>query len=230
MTDDAKCQICGELMPPGETMFNFHGYSGPCPKPPLPSLVSKQFPASTLAEVMPTRADELSHIAKPPLQPPPTPPADARDFLTRFIHDYGLDATSEYFEGKVSELTALIAGAGRTTGPDLRNPIVHATVRDAEDELHVECRFADGQKYAGVIIPKSNDGEDTDEERLAHWLARAILAHPRPTGEAGGGDDGEEPQPDTCHECGELAVGFDHDTSAMLCAKCYRRKPSPGIN
>lgn len=23
-------------MPPGEEMFNFHGYSGPCPKPPLP--------------------------------------------------------------------------------------------------------------------------------------------------------------------------------------------------
>lgn len=35
-----------------------------------------------------------------------------------------------------------------------------------------------------------------------------------------------EPEPDTCHECGELAVGFDHDTSAMLCAKCYRKKPT----
>jgi hypothetical protein len=23
-------------MPPGETMFKYHGYSGPCPKPPLP--------------------------------------------------------------------------------------------------------------------------------------------------------------------------------------------------
>jgi hypothetical protein len=23
-------------MPPGETMFKFHGYSGPCPKEPLP--------------------------------------------------------------------------------------------------------------------------------------------------------------------------------------------------
>lgn len=29
------CSICGELMPPGEEMFKFHGYSGPCPKPPL---------------------------------------------------------------------------------------------------------------------------------------------------------------------------------------------------
>ena|SRR5665647_1341587 len=31
----AKCSICGEPMPQGETMFKYHGYSGPCPKPPL---------------------------------------------------------------------------------------------------------------------------------------------------------------------------------------------------
>ena len=34
--DVARCQICGEPMPPGEEMFKFHGYSGNCPKPPLP--------------------------------------------------------------------------------------------------------------------------------------------------------------------------------------------------
>lgn len=31
----AACNICGEPMPAGEEVFNFHGYSGPCPKPPL---------------------------------------------------------------------------------------------------------------------------------------------------------------------------------------------------
>ena len=30
-----KCIICGEYMPLGEQTFKFHGYSGPCPKPPL---------------------------------------------------------------------------------------------------------------------------------------------------------------------------------------------------
>lgn len=34
-TKTATCQLCGEPMPPGEQMFYYHGYSGPCPKPPL---------------------------------------------------------------------------------------------------------------------------------------------------------------------------------------------------
>ena len=29
---EARCGLCGEPMPPGEEMFNYHGYSGPCPK------------------------------------------------------------------------------------------------------------------------------------------------------------------------------------------------------
>lgn len=36
MNDVARCNLCGEPMPAGEEMFKFHGYSGPCPKPPLP--------------------------------------------------------------------------------------------------------------------------------------------------------------------------------------------------
>lgn len=36
MTDAHKCELCGEPMPAGEEMFKFHGYSGNCPKPPLP--------------------------------------------------------------------------------------------------------------------------------------------------------------------------------------------------
>lgn len=36
MTKQPKCELCGEPMPSGEGMFKYHGYSGPCPKPPLP--------------------------------------------------------------------------------------------------------------------------------------------------------------------------------------------------
>lgn len=31
-----NCEVCGEPMAEAESMFKFHGYSGPCPKPPLP--------------------------------------------------------------------------------------------------------------------------------------------------------------------------------------------------
>jgi hypothetical protein len=27
-----RCDLCGKPMPPGEEMFKFHGYSGPCPQ------------------------------------------------------------------------------------------------------------------------------------------------------------------------------------------------------
>lgn len=30
-----NCELCGELMPTGEEMFKFHGYSGLCPRPPI---------------------------------------------------------------------------------------------------------------------------------------------------------------------------------------------------
>jgi hypothetical protein len=32
---EGHCELCGEPMPEGETMFRYHGYSIPCPKPPL---------------------------------------------------------------------------------------------------------------------------------------------------------------------------------------------------
>ena len=34
-TKEHKCSLCGEPLPDGETMFHYHGYSGPCPKPLL---------------------------------------------------------------------------------------------------------------------------------------------------------------------------------------------------
>lgn len=35
-SEQPKCELCGEPMPPGEEMFKIHGLSGNCPKPPLP--------------------------------------------------------------------------------------------------------------------------------------------------------------------------------------------------
>jgi hypothetical protein len=44
------------------------------------------------------------------------------------------------------------------------NPIVHAAVRDGDDEWHIECRFKDGQKYAAIRVDKECEG-------LAEWVA-----------------------------------------------------------
>lgn len=33
VSDPAKCGLCGAPMPEGEEMFQYHGYSGPCPSP-----------------------------------------------------------------------------------------------------------------------------------------------------------------------------------------------------
>jgi hypothetical protein len=47
MTEDTRalCQLCGEPMPAGEGMFYYHGYSGNCPKPPLPRNVDDDYVA-----------------------------------------------------------------------------------------------------------------------------------------------------------------------------------------
>ncbi len=38
MSEKPNCTLCGEPMPDGEEMFKYHGYSGICPKPPLPEM------------------------------------------------------------------------------------------------------------------------------------------------------------------------------------------------
>jgi hypothetical protein len=47
--------------------------------------------------------------------------------------------------------------------------VIHATVRDADDEWHIECRFNDGQKFAAVRVDKGH-------EALADFIAKAIIA------------------------------------------------------
>jgi hypothetical protein len=60
MNKTAKCEICGEPMPEGETMFKFHGYSGKCPKPPL--LKPYQFGVVTEKEELDKKAHALGQF------------------------------------------------------------------------------------------------------------------------------------------------------------------------
>lgn len=70
--------------------------------------------------------------------------------------------------------------------------VTSATVRDAGDELHIECRFSDGQKFAAVIVAvefeglahsiceflnsalRPTDNERTERERVAAAIARTL--------------------------------------------------------
>ena len=39
----AHCELCGKIMPVGEEMFRYHGFSGPCPKPePFSHILQRQ--------------------------------------------------------------------------------------------------------------------------------------------------------------------------------------------
>jgi hypothetical protein len=51
LSEKPLCKLCGEPMPEGEEMFNYHGYSGPCPKPPLPN-IPKDTIRDKIAEVI----------------------------------------------------------------------------------------------------------------------------------------------------------------------------------
>lgn len=55
MSERAICELCGDPMPEGEEMFKFHGYSGPCPKPPKSDVPEsnalKNFHADILAAI-----------------------------------------------------------------------------------------------------------------------------------------------------------------------------------
>ena len=46
----SKCELCGEPMPAGEEMFKFHGYSGDCPKQPLPHAIEREVAQAPTAQ------------------------------------------------------------------------------------------------------------------------------------------------------------------------------------
>ena len=65
MSDVARCELCGEPMPPGEQMFKFHGYSGNCPKPPLPKPPSELETLRAQAERMAEALERLLAVTGP---------------------------------------------------------------------------------------------------------------------------------------------------------------------
>jgi hypothetical protein len=58
------------------------------------------------------------------------------------------------------------------TAPDLNSRLREATVRDGDDEWHIECRFADGQKFAAVTVVKEAPGAEAIAHDIALMLTR----------------------------------------------------------
>lgn len=94
MVEVSKCGLCGHPMPPGEEMFQFHGYSGPCPGPPI---VDEKPTAASLVTKWLTEADSLRETAA------------SLDLTGRAVTDtakqFGIRA--EVFESCAKELQAI---------------------------------------------------------------------------------------------------------------------------
>lgn len=65
---NGKCGICGDQMPRGEEMFEYHGYSGPCPKPPLPKTCTTHHHACDCREKHFAKIEAQLAIAKEALE------------------------------------------------------------------------------------------------------------------------------------------------------------------
>ena len=62
-TDKSTCSLCGEPMPEGEEMFKYHGYSGPCPKPPIKTrTATKQYQVLSDLEVLRIGAEHSTEL------------------------------------------------------------------------------------------------------------------------------------------------------------------------
>jgi hypothetical protein len=62
MSEQPKCELCGEPMEELESMFKYHGSLGPCPKPPLPKPVVKT-EAERIAEAIASEREACAKIA-----------------------------------------------------------------------------------------------------------------------------------------------------------------------
>jgi hypothetical protein len=88
----------------------------------------------------------------------------------------------------------------------------------AEEDPHGECRHeihALQTKLAALVAAVQGycglDGRD-GSRAIQAWFSEYH------------NQDDQMPHPNTCDECGELAVGYDADNGASLCAAHYRAK------
>ena len=78
-----------------------------------------------------------------------------------------------------------------------------------------------GVNLADAVAAKFN--RNSEQHGFPERLPSVSVGEAETSGTTGHSD--EDPQPDTCHECGELAVGYDE--GVPKCAVCYRGRKRP---
>ena len=76
-----------------------------------------------------------------------------RDYMTRFMYDYGLTATGKFFEGKLSELSELATAMSAVFPPEVAFDIKR--LRQCSEfggDTPAYCVFSDGEEFRDTLI------------------------------------------------------------------------------
>jgi hypothetical protein len=193
-TEKPTCELCGEPMPPGEEMFKFHGYSGPCPKPirdthptPPPAALAPE-QAELLAEIDRQHGEELDRFFADTFRHEfrgaigADHCLDCGEFRRHRNHGYASPppARAEAPEGErepySEDLTAFVIGAFNE-GWAAHESGEFSTLEDAYNESHVKLQLGIGDPHAcdcrAEVARLTEALEQATQERDE---ARAIVA------------------------------------------------------
>lgn len=126
----ATCELCGEPMP-GEEMFNYHGYSGPCPKPPLPRVSTEAEPRGSAKDVVGATAAKAST----PLPACPLPEEQVREIIDAQFSSYHW-AWNRSLNTLTTALSSLPRAAGTTGGEWWKEAAIDVMRQARTDSLH----------------------------------------------------------------------------------------------
>lgn len=173
MSEKALCQLCGEPMPEGEEMFNYHGYSGPCPKPPLVSQAAPP-PSEKIAKMK--RDYDNAHETDLPLY--------------RLLAFDAITMASA-LEAQIAALTNALAGEGIAEEHErLRWVFKPGKIEVASSGGNAETRLRGVLRQTRYVIDELSRRVEADRDRLLYLLALngwtawglAISAHGSPKG------------------------------------------------
>ncbi len=158
MSEVAKCGLCGEPMPPGEEMFNYHGHSGPCPPKKIDHSGMK------LGKRLPRRDPRTLRLAKY-FAPAPMPlPPDSVDW-SKGITSWGMMLNDNLGDCTIAACGHAIQVWSANAGSEITVP---------DDAILAAYEAWDGYDPKD---PSSDDG-GVELDVLNQWRANQLAGHP----------------------------------------------------